>query len=79
MLSPREDWLKWAETLRRYRVEGIVSWLLEAGRPVAILMAQVFYFGQPFFGNMAHEIGHMLESDEEARAFAALLNGGLVS
>lgn len=78
MLSPREEWLKWAETLRRYQAEGLVAWLLEAGRPLAILTAQVLYWGQPFFGDTAQAVGHMLESDEEARAFAALLNGGPV-
>ncbi len=76
MLSPREDWLRWAETLRRYQAEGFVSWLLEAGRPLAIVTAQVLYLGQPFFGNTARAVGEMLESDEEARAFASLLDGG---
>jgi len=76
MQSPREDWLQWAETLRRYQAEGFVSWLLEAGRPLAILTAQVLYWGRPFFGDTAQAVGQMLESDEEARAFAALLNGG---
>ncbi len=79
MLSPREEWLQWAETLRRYQAEGLVSWLLEAGRPLAILTAQVLYLGEPFLGNTAQAVGHMLESDDEARAFAALLNGGQVS
>ena len=76
MLSPREDWLQWAETLRRYQADGFVSWLLEAGRPLAILTAQVLYWGRPFLGDGAQSLGQMLESDEEARAFAELLNGG---
>ncbi len=78
MLSPREDWLKWADTLRRYQAEGLASWLLEAGRPLAILTAQVLYWCQPFLGGTARAVGEMLESDEEAREFAALLNGGPV-
>ncbi len=78
MRAPREDWLEWAETLRRYQADGIVSWLLEAGRPLAILTAQVLYLGQPFLGDTAHSLGQMLESDEDTRAFAALLNGGQV-
>lgn len=76
MLSPREDWLRWAETLRRYQAEGLVSWLLEGGRPLAILAAQVLYLGQPFLGDTAQAVGQMLESDESARAFADVLNGG---
>jgi hypothetical protein len=76
MRSPREDWLQWAETLRRYQADGFVSWLLEAGRPLAILTAQMLYWGRPFLGETAHSLGRMLESDEEARAFAELLDGG---
>ena len=75
MRSPREDWLQWAETLRRYQVDGFAAWLLEAGRPLAILTAQILYWGQPFLGEGAQALGRVLESDEEARAFAALLQG----
>lgn len=76
MQSPREDWLRWVETLRRYQADGIVSWLLEAGRPMAILTAQLLYWGRPFLGEGAQAVGQMLESDEDARLFAVLLNGG---
>ena len=79
MQSPREDWPRWAETLRRYQAEGLVSWLLEAGGPLVLLMAQVFYWGQPILGDTAQALGRMLESDEEASAFAALLKGGTPS
>ena len=75
MQSPREDWLQWANTLRRYQADGFVSWLLEAGRPLAILTAQALYWGQPFLGKSAGVLGHLLESDEEAQAFAELLSG----
>ncbi len=76
MQSPREDWLRWAETLRRYQADGLVSWLLEGGRPLAIVTAQLLYWGRPFLGVSAQALGQMLESDEDAQAFAALLNGG---
>jgi hypothetical protein len=76
MQSPREDWLRWADTLRRYQVDGFVSWLLDAGRPLAILSAQMLYWGRPLLGETAQALGEMLESDEDAREFAALLNGG---
>ena len=79
MLSPREDWLQWAETLRRYQAVGFASWLLEAGRPLAILTAQVLYWGSPLLGGSVQALGRLLESDEEARAFAAFLNGGTLS
>ena len=76
MQSAREDWLRWAETLRRYQADGLVSWMLEAGRPLAILAAQVLYWGRPFLGDTAQMLGETLESDEQAQAFAAYLNGG---
>ncbi|HMA06792.1 MAG TPA: hypothetical protein VKP68_02980 [Ramlibacter sp.] len=77
MQSPREDWLQWVNTLRRYQADGFVSWFLDAGRPLAILSAQLLYWGRPFFGETAQSLGQMLESDEESRDFAALLNGGM--
>lgn len=78
MRTPREDWLRWADALRRYQADGIVSWLLEAGRPLAILTAQLLYLGRPFLGDTAQALGQMLESDEDAREFASLLNGGVL-
>ncbi len=78
MQSPREDWHRWAETLRRYQADGFVSWFLDAGRPLAILSAQILYLGRPFLGDTVGAIGQMLESDEDAREFAALLNGGML-
>ncbi len=44
---------------------------------MAVLSAQALYLGRPFFGESAQALGHMLESDEEASEFAALLNGGM--
>jgi hypothetical protein len=76
MQSPREDWLRWADTLRRYQMDGFASWLLDAGRPLAIFAAQVLYAGRPFLGDTAESLGRMLESDEDAGEFAALLNRG---
>ena len=75
MQAPRANWPQWAKMLRRYQADGFASWLLEAGRPLAILTAQVLYLGRPFLGETAQALGQMLESDEETRAFAALLNG----
>ena len=76
MLSPREDWLQWAETLRRYQADGFAAWLLEAGRPLALLTAQFLYWGRSFLGERSEALGRLLESDEETRAFAAFLSGG---
>ena len=73
--SSRVHWLQWAEILRRYQLDEIVSWLLDAGRPLAILSAQLFYMGRPFLGAFSEELAKTLESDDEARAFASFLDG----
>jgi hypothetical protein len=75
--SPRAHWLDWAETLRRYQLDGLASWLLEAGRPLVLLSAQMLYMGRPFLGESADALARTLESDDEARAFASFLDGGL--
>ncbi len=73
--SPREYWPQWAEVLRDYQLDGIASWLLDAGRPLALLSAQLLYFGGPFLGQRANSLAHMLESEDETRAFALFLGG----
>ena len=70
----RAHWQQWAETLNRYQLDGIASWLLDAGRPLAVLSAQVLYMGRPFLGESAEELAGTLESDEETRAFASYLD-----
>ncbi len=72
--SPREHWLQWAETLHRYQLDGIASWLLDAGRPLALLSAQLLYFGRPFLGRDVSSLAHLLESENEARAFVSFLD-----
>jgi hypothetical protein len=79
MQSPREYWPQWAEMLRRYQLDGLASWLLDAGRPLALLSAQALYAGRPFLGETVDALARTLESDEEAGAFASFLDGGPAS
>ena len=78
-MQSRADWLHWAESLRRFKLDGLVSWLLEAGAPLAILGAQAIYISQPFLsGKQASawsSLAHMLEEDKETQAFAHYLRG----
>lgn len=74
MQTPRAYWPRWVETLRRYQLAGLASWFFDAGRPLALLSAQLFYVGRPFFGDGLDALARTLESDEEAHAFAALLD-----
>jgi hypothetical protein len=74
-MQSRPDWSQWAETLRRLKLDGLASWLLEAGAPLTVLGAQALYISQPFLGgNVWNSFAHMLEDDEEAQAFARYLN-----
>lgn len=75
-MQSRPEWPYWAETLRRLRMDGLASWLLEAGAPLTVLGAQVLYISQPFLGGKTwNSFAQMLEEDEEAKAFARFLSG----
>ena len=75
-MQARSDWSRWAESLRRLKLDGIAAWALEAGGPLTILGAQAVYISQPFFaGEKSNSLAHMLEEDEEAQAFARYLRG----
>lgn len=73
-MQPRPEWSHWAETLRRFKLDGLASWLLEAGAPLTVLGAQALYLSQPFFGGKEwSSFAQMLEQDEEVQAFAHYL------
>ncbi len=74
-MQSRPDWSRWAETLRRLKLDGLASWLLEAGAPLTVLGAQALYVTQPFLGGKTwNSFAQMLEDDDEAQAFARYLN-----
>lgn len=75
-MQPRSEWLEWAESLRRLKLDGFAAWLLEAGAPFAILGAQAVYLSQPFIGGKKLDsLAHMLEEESESQAFARYLRG----
>jgi hypothetical protein len=74
MKSSREYWPRWAETLRRYRLHELTALLLEAGGPLALVGAQVLYFGRGLIANdQLTALALTLEEDNETRAFASFL------
>ena len=76
-MQARSDWSKWAESLRRLKLDGFAAWLLEAGGPLTILGAQAVYMSQPFIGGKnLDSLAHMLEEDDQTQAFARYLRGG---
>ena len=79
-MQPRSEWSEWAESLRRFKLDGFAAWLLEAGGPLTILGAQAVYLSEPFIGGKKLDsLAHMLEEDEESQAFARYLRGELNS
>jgi hypothetical protein len=79
-MQQRSEWSKWADSLRRLKLDGFAAWLLEAGGPFTILGAQAVYLSQPFVGGKTLDsLAHMLEENEESQAFARFLRGELNS
>ena len=75
-MQSRANWSQWAETLRRFKMDGFASWLLDAGAPLTVLGAQALYLGQPFLsGDKFNALAHMLEDDSETQAFVRYLRG----
>jgi hypothetical protein len=75
----RTYWSQWADSLRKWGMEGFAAWLLEAGAPLAPLGAQVLYVGQPLFGRATRgklaALAVVLEDDRESERFVAFLRG----
>ena len=78
-MQSRPEWPHWAATLHRLKLDGLASWLLEAGAPLTVLGAQALYVSQPFLGGKRegswNSFARMLEEDEEAQACARYLRG----
>ena len=78
-MQSRADWSHWAESLRRFKLDGLASWVLEAGAPLTILGAQAIYLSQPFLGGRRGDswdlFAQLLEEEKEAEAFAHYLRG----
>jgi len=73
-------WSQWADSLRRYKLDGLVAWVLEAGAPLTVVGAQMIHLTQPFLGgNQSKAIARMLEEEEETRQFSQLLRNERVS
>ena len=73
-MQMRDYWPRWAESLRRYKLDALAASLLEAGGPINLLSAQVLYIGRPFLGESADALARTLESSDEAHAFASYLD-----
>ena len=74
MQMSRAYWPAWAERLQNWKLTAFAAWLLEAGGPFTLLSSQALYFARPFFFFFYVEaLAHILEEDDEVRAFANYL------
>ena len=73
-MQTRDYWPRWAESLRRCKLDALAASLLEAGGPLNLLGAQALYLGVPFLGEGADALARTLESVDETRAFASYLD-----
>ena len=73
----RKAWPGWADFLRRYGLESMTAWLLEAAGPLTLLGAQVLYLGRPLLrpslDGQPDALASLLEDRDEALAFASFL------
>ena len=75
-MQTRSEWPKWAESLRRLKLDGFAAWCLDAAGPLTVLGAHAVYLTQPFLGGKKLDsLALMLEEDEETQAFARFLRG----
>ncbi len=77
----RAYWPGWADFLRRHGLEGVAVWALEAAGPLAVLGAQLLYFGSPMLNPAVpnasmNRLAGMLEDEGERSSFASFLREG---
>lgn len=72
------DWQAWADRLRRWGVQDLAAWFLEATSPLHLLGAQLYYIGQPWLDALFprggfRALANLLEDPDQEQAFLALL------
>jgi hypothetical protein len=78
-LAPtRLAWPGWSGFLRKYRLEGMAAFVLEAAGQLAILGAQVIHLSSPLLQPLLDQtqpeaLSSLLEDRAESLAFAAYL------
>ena len=78
MQPDRTLWSQWARVLQRWKLDGVVTFFLEAGGPLAVLAAQIIYLGQPFLrqaipDTQLQALVNLFEDEEEGQMFATFL------
>ena len=75
-----ENWNRWARTLQRNRLTGLVITLFEGAGPIRMIFSQSLSSISIFFDSAQRESFHVfadiLENDSESRKFASFLKNG---
>jgi hypothetical protein len=72
----RHRWQQWGTALRKYELQDLAAWLLEAAAPLTLISTQLLYMGTPFVGSEAGDLARLIESDEDRLQFARSLRSG---
>jgi hypothetical protein len=78
----RTCWSPWAAFLRRYGLESLAVWVLEASGPLALLGAQALTMASPllqpaFTPGRVEALTSLLEDQDERLAFTEYLRKGM--
>jgi len=73
-------WTGWAHFLQHWGLREPAATILDSAGPLTVLLAQLVYFGKPFFGGALpvgqwDALAQMLECREDSRSFATFLRG----
>lgn len=73
-------WTEWAHFLQHWGLREPAAVILDSAGPLTVLLAQLVYFGKPFFGGSLpvgqwDALAQMLERREDSRSFASFLRG----
>ena len=75
--SVHDTWRDWGDVLRGKHLGGLVAFLLDAGRPLAFISAQILHMGGPIFGSRAENLARLLESESALARFVQNLGEGV--
>ena len=80
IVSLPENWHRWARTLQRNHLTGLVITLFEGAGPIRLIFSQSLSSISIFFDSAQRESFHVfadiLENDSESRKFASFLKNG---
>jgi hypothetical protein len=75
-----ENWYRWARTLQRNHLTGLVITLFEGAGPIRMVFSQSLSGISVFFDSAQRESFHafadILENEKESRNFATFLKNG---